>query len=152
LRWIGAAAAFALALAFLGALIVAGDESGRTKLIEAAVFVGAPAMVFVLSAVPLWRESRNRALLVGAGTLAAVSAVVLAIITWGFGLPVSFGLLAIAIADLNRAVTLSGLSGRRRVLALGGALVAAAVLLGFAVPVALLLAIAGAGIVAWNLR
>ena len=76
----------------------------------------------------------------------AVVAVVLAIVTRGFALPVIFGLLAVAVADVNRALMLRGLTAGRRMVAVGLALVVAGFRLGLLLSIAVLFAVAGVGV------
>jgi hypothetical protein len=150
-RWIAIGATYGLALVFLAALIGGESDAGlRMKLAEAAFFVVLPALVFAAAAAPLWRESRNRLWLAGAGILSFLVAVALAIVTWGFALPVSCGLLAVAIADLDRVLTLSGFR-RRRGVAFAVVLIVGGAFVGLALPIALLLAAVGLAILVWKL-
>jgi hypothetical protein len=151
-RWIAIAGVYGLALALLLVLIAAEDDaSARTKAIEAAVFVAVPAVVFALAAAPLWRESRNRLWLAGAAILSFLAAIVLVVVTWGVALPVGCGLVAVAIADLDRVLTLSGFRGTARTLTFAVVLVIGGGLVGLATPIALLLALAAVAILVWKL-
>jgi hypothetical protein len=151
-RWLVIAGVYALALVFLVALIVGQDDAaGRTMAIEAAVFVGVPAAAFAGAALPLWRASRNRLWLAAAGIVSFLVAVVVAVVTWGIALPVSCGLVALAIADFDRVLTLSGWRGNRRAVAFAVALLIGGALVGLAAPLAVVVAIAGVAILLWKL-
>jgi hypothetical protein len=151
-KWIAIGAAYGLALGFLLALIVGeSDASFRTSAIEGAIFVGIPAAVFVVAAAPLWRRSRSRLWLAAAGILAFLTAVALAVGTWGVALPVSGGLVAVAIADFDRLLVLSGFSGSRRAVTFAIALLLAGALVGLMAPIAAVLALVGLVILVWKL-
>jgi hypothetical protein len=151
-RWIAVGLVYGLALAFLGALIAGeSDASTHRKVGEAVVFVVAPALVFLLAAVPLWRESPNRLWLSAAGLVSFLSAIVIAVVTWGVGLPVSAGLVAVAIADFDRALALSSVRGGKRGIALAVALVIAGGFVGLVFPIAVMLAVLGLAMLVWKL-
>ena len=144
--------AYGLALVFLTALIVGdSDATVRTKAIEAAAFVCVPAAVFLLAAAPLWHGSRSRVWLAVAGLLALAVAIVLVVVTWGIALPASAGLVAVAIADLDRVLELSGFRGSRRGLMFAVVLLVGGALVGLALPLAVILAVVGLAIVFWKL-
>jgi uncharacterized membrane protein YjgN (DUF898 family) len=151
-KWIAICAIYGVLLV-LGAILIAfeDDASAGTKLIELGVFVGGPAIVFAASAAPLWRESRSRPALLAAGILAVAAALVLVVITWGVALPLSACLVALAIADFDRAAVLSGLQPHRRVLGFATAFVVSGFALGLAMPVAAVLAVAGLAVIVWRL-
>jgi hypothetical protein len=151
-KWIAISAVYGLALVLLAALIgTESDASARTKLIEGAVFVVAPAIVFFVAAAPLWHESQNRLWLTAAGTVSFVAAVVLAVVTFGFAFPVSCGLVAVAIADFDRVLRVSGFRGSSRTVSFAVVLLIAGGLVGLAIPIAATVAVIGLAILVWRL-
>jgi hypothetical protein len=146
-KWLAIAAVYGLASAFLLVLIATeSDASRRTQAIEAALFVGLPAVAFVCAAAPLWRESKSRLWLAAGGIVAFVVAVPLAFVTWGIALPVSCALVAIAIADFDRVLALSGFRKSRRGVAFAVVLLVGGALIGLATPTAAVVAVVGVGL------
>jgi hypothetical protein len=98
-------------------------ESGLEDRVLGAVGVGAfPAVAFVAAAVPLLRDSKN-GLAFAVGALLAVAAAFLqGMLTFGFALPLTLVLLALAAVDGNRAAKLLGIGNGGKVMLLAIAL------------------------------
>ena len=151
--WRVLAAIYALVLVGVAALYVFDpDMTATEKLLGLLIVVAAPALAFALAAGPLWRQSQNRLLLVIGAAAALVVAVVITVATWGLALPVTAALVALAIADVNVALLLSGVDAklpRYAVLVAGLAVLAAIV--GLIVPFAFLALGVCVGVVGWSL-
>jgi hypothetical protein len=100
---------------------------------------------------PLWRGSRSRAALVGGGAIAFVTAVLLAVATFGVGFPLSAILVVVAIADAKRALAPSDLGPKTKLFLLVAGVLAVAALVGLALPVALVAAVAAVAMAARKL-
>jgi hypothetical protein len=151
LIWVAVTALYAVLL-LAGALLYVSDPgaSAHDKLAYLLVLVGVPALAFLGAAVPLWRRTRNRALLVLAAIVAVLTGVFEGIVTFGLAFPISMTLFGVAVADIDRVAILSGYTGSRRALALWILLMALALLVGLAVPFVLVGIGAGLVVLVWR--
>ena len=137
----------------VGAVGVAtdGEMSVREKVAVEVAVVGVAALAYAIALTALVRAAPNRALLIGAAAFALMVAFWVGLVTLGIGFPVSAVLLLVAIGDLDRAFTLSGFRGTRRVVAFIAALAVIAAFAGLALPVVLAVAAAAVAVGAWKL-
>src|SRR5207237_546960 len=119
-------------------------------LVYLLVLVGVPALAFLGATVPLWRRTRNRAVLVLGAIVAVLTGVLEGIATLGLAFPISVTLFGVAVADVDRVAVLSGYSGSRRALALWILLTALALFVGLAVPFVLVGTGAGLVVLLWR--
>jgi hypothetical protein len=150
-RWVAIYGVYGAVVLLYAVVIALEADSVRTRVGEAVAFAVVPAVVFVACALPLQRGWRSRVLLVIVALLGLVAGFVLAAASWGAALPLSFGLWALAVADLEHALRLSGVIGGSRVLVVGAVLVVAGAFAGLAAPVAAVALVAGVAVVAWKL-
>jgi hypothetical protein len=143
LLWLAVSALYALLLVGT-AIIVLLDPGLDTddKLVETGAIVGIPAVAYAAGVAPLWLGSRSRVALVGGGALALVTAVLLAVATFGVGFPLSVILVVVAVADARHALALSDVGARTKLLLLVAGVLAVAALIGLLLPVALVAAVA----------
>jgi hypothetical protein len=102
--WLGLSGLYLLLL-FVASLfyLLDNDLSTDDKVLTSVGVAGIPAVAFAAAAAPLWRASRNRALLRGASLFAAIAASFQLMLTFGFALPLSLPLLGLAAANEHRA-------------------------------------------------
>jgi hypothetical protein len=152
LVWGAIGGLFGLALLVIAILdAIDPDLSGHEKGVSIVALVVVPALGFVLGVTPLWRASHNRAMLVGGGVCAAVVAFFIGVISWGFLFPLSAVLFAVALADFNRALALSGVVARRRLFVLLALVMVGGAFAGFTFPLALLAVAVAVVILGWSL-
>jgi hypothetical protein len=78
------------------------ELSTDDKVLTSVGVAAIPATAFVAATVPLWRNSRNRAALVAAELFALFAAWFQLMLTFGFALPLSAVLIAVAYLDSKR--------------------------------------------------
>ena len=150
--WLAISALYTLLLAGATILFLLDRRlNAHDKLVGIGAVVGIPAVAYALALAPLWRGSRSRPALVGGGAVALVTAVVLAVVTFGVGLPLSAILAAVAIADAERALALSGVPARSKLFLLLAGVAALAALVGLVLPLVLVAAVAAVAVAAWKL-
>jgi uncharacterized membrane protein len=113
--WIALSALYLLVLVAVALFYLLDPSMNREDRFLATVGIaGIPAAAFVVSAVPLLRGSRNRALLAGSAAFAVLAAFLQLMLTFGFALPLSLVLLGLAAAAAERAARLGGVRASRR--------------------------------------
>jgi hypothetical protein len=127
------------------------DASRHEKAVSFVAVVVVPAVAFAVGFIPLWREARSRVVLAAAGICAVLAALFVALISWGFLLPLSAVLVVVGIANVNRALQLSGLRTKRRLFVLIAILFAGGAVLGLTLPLALLGVLVAVVVLGWNL-
>jgi hypothetical protein len=150
--WLAVSALYGLLL--LGTAILFLVDPGldsHDRLVGIGAVVGIPAVAFAAGVAPLWRGSRSLVALVGGGAIALVTAVLLAVATFGVGFPLSAILVVVAVADAQRVIALSDLGPRAKLSLLAAAVLAVAGLVGLLLPVALVAAVAAVIIAARKL-
>ena len=152
LLWLAVSALYALLL--VGTAIIVLVDPGLDaddKLVGIGAIVGIPAVAYAAGVAPLWLGSQSRVALAGGGAIALVTAVLLAVATFGVGFPLSAILVVVAVADARSALALSDLGPRTKLLLLAVGVLAVAALVGLLLPVALVAAVAAVAMAARRL-
>jgi hypothetical protein len=146
-KWVAIYGVYGAVLVLFASLIAAeSDASAATKLGEGVALIAVPAVAFALAAIPVQRSWRDPVVLLATCLFAVAVGVALVIVSWGVLLPVSAGLFAVAVADFNRLLVVTGWTWSRTTVGAVSLAVVVGALLGVALPVVGLLIVLAIGI------